>query len=355
MANYKVKEFKFYLSKDKKFMEKLNQCQDDLKAGRVGFFVSMQTLIGYTSFKFLSSLIIEDKDLKSKFFKMNSMTGDINSLEALKLLCRVLNRMDLFNLIEETGLNDYANVDKHSKIYVPFDGDVANNSASAFNQFINSLMSINRFVDANNCKIKFFYKDNNVKVVEKIIEKPVIKEVKPVDEKAERKAKFEKLIKNEHYIASKDFYLGNSKWEIRILDVNYESFNNRKGIFDKLLNTYKGTCKRSCVIRLTLLDRNEEIKRQMNINVTMLRYNYEQKYKDYDDTTCYREYTVGGDNKTFIFREEYQSERFSLFDERNDLLGKPDGKIMQFRIENSAIGEKFNFTYNIKKDLFIFD
>ena len=57
MASYKVKDFKFYLSNDKKFIEKLHQSQDDLVAGRVGFFVSMQTLIGYTSFKFLNSLI----------------------------------------------------------------------------------------------------------------------------------------------------------------------------------------------------------------------------------------------------------------------------------------------------------
>lgn len=324
MANYKVKKFKYYLSKDKKFMEKLNQCQDDLKAGRVGFFVSMQTLIGYTSFKFLNSLIIEDKNLKSKFFKMNSMTGDINSLEALKLLCRVLNRMDLFNLIEETGLNDYANVDKHSKIYVPFDGDVANNSALAFNQYINSLMTINRFVDANNCKIKNFY---TTKV--EPVKQPIIKE-EEIDPKLLRKEKFESLVKDEHYIANSDFYLGNSKWNIRILD--FKCKYEKCGLFSLIFNPEKGVCKINCVLRLTLLDRNDELNSNLDITVTMKSYT----------------------SKTFEFKEAYQSERFSLCDEVN-LDGKTIDKVFKFCVENEEIDEKFNFTYNIKKNTFIFD
>lgn len=354
MASYKVKDFKFYLSKDKKFMEKLNQSQDDLVAGRVGFFVSMQTLIGYTSFKFLNSLIIEDKDLKAKFFKMNSKTGDINSIEALKLLCRVLNRMDLFSLIEETDLNAYANVDKHGKIFVPFDSDVANNCASAFNQFMNALMSINRFVDAANCKIKEFYKDKGVKVIEKIVEKPV-NTIPVVDPKVERKNKFEALVKGEYYITSKDFYLGNAKWNLRIIKVNYESYNNH-GLFARMINNYKGTCKRSCVMRLTLLDRNEESNRNMSINVSMSGYTYNVKHIRWSDNSTYTtEETAGGDYKSFTFRTEYQSERFSLSDEKDNLQGKPEDKIIKFCIKNRSIDEEMKFSYNIRKDLFVFD
>jgi len=353
MASYKVKDFKFYLSKDKKFIEKLNQSQDDLVAGRVGFYVSMQPLIGYTSYKFLNSLIIEDKDLKAKFFKMNSKTGDINSIEALKLLCRVLNRMDLFNLIEETDLNAYANVDKHGKIFVPFDSDVANNCASAFNQFMNALMSINRFVDAANCKIKEFYKDKGVKVVEKIVEKPV-KTTNKSDAKNERKKKFEALVKDEYYITSKDFYLGNAKWNLRILDVNYESYNNH-GFFARMLNDYKGTCKRSCVMRLTLLDRNDESNRNMEIDVSMSGYKYIVKHTNWDDSTYTTEEKAGGDYKEFTFRNEYQSERFSLSDEKDNLLGKPEDKIIKFCIENTSIDEEMKFSYNIRKDMFEFD
>jgi len=151
--NYKTKEFRIYLSKDKKFADKLKSCQRSFTEEELSFFSNIQSLIGYTSFRFLSSLIIFPQKLKDEFFKINSMAGDINAIKTLNLLCRVINRMDLFYYFEETYFNDYANVDKHAKIYEQFDRESANTIVNLFNEFMGELNKINKFVDIENCII----------------------------------------------------------------------------------------------------------------------------------------------------------------------------------------------------------
>ena len=319
MAKFTTKEFRYALFSDKKFIEKLRQAQSDFSEGRVGFYVSTQILIGYVSYKILSSFYINDRALLERFRKMNNYTGDINALEALRLLCTVINRQDLLADVEASGVNDYANVDKHGKLYIPFDYEVAEPVVMAYNNLINEVSKITRFVD-NNCLLKVVKNDSTI--VEEVVEEK--EEPKPV----KKEKTLEEKLKNETYMAETTFLLGNSEWSLKIIDCYRDK---KKDTFNTV--TYAD----SVTFRLTLLEANEgEDEKRHKIGATLCGVVRVLFGKD--------EYNYGVEEGHY-FKDEGSTRKIKLYNWHR--LESPSNDFLII-IDNCNIDEEVYFYFNIK-------
>ena len=339
MAKYTPKTLKFKLANDKKFVEKLRQCENDLANGRTGFFVSFQTLVGFASFKILTSVMIEDKKLKNKFFQISNKSGNINAIETLNLLCRVFENHDLFNELESTAFNDYANVDKHGKIFIPFDSDVANECKLEYNNFIKFFASKLDFVTSA-CKLMSVAKDTSVEDI------PQAQSAKKLQEELEQQ--FEEIVQNEKCIAETDFSLGNSTYNLRIIKLDWDFDCYRH----KSIETFSYKVTKNCVIRLTLLKTFEKNTKKSlwfmskPTQVYMIHYG-DRKFDYYTD--C--------DVKVIEFNHEKESKRISLTECYDDTEHCYPVKLKlegEFKYTISNKEETFEFVYNTKTQKFEF-